>query len=67
MGNSDKDDTQIAHLLEMMAILEMQGRLKLAMLRHMLTNRTEEYFKHYVIKPVTNIAYNSIGQAILEI
>ena len=56
--------SEIAHLLEVMDILEIPLQMEA---QHMYPLKYNNFFRHYCIENTTDISYSSTGQAVLEI
>lgn len=63
---SKKADSVVPHLLEVITILEIPLQIKTDNVLAYISNKMQQFFKHYSIKHVTDIPYHPTGQAIVE-
>lgn len=63
--SSEKADSEIVYLLEMMAIWETPLQIEAYDAATCVSFKIQ-FCRHYGIKPITDIVYNPTGQAILE-
>lgn len=63
---SEKADSVITHLLEVMAIMGIPIQIKTDNGPAYISNKIKRFFEYYNIKHVTGIPHNPTGQAIVE-
>ena len=63
--SSEKADSEIVYLLEMMAIWETPLQIEAYDAATCMSFKIQ-FCRHYGIKPITDIVYNPTGQAVLE-
>ena len=69
MGNCFKfwkGSFELAHLLEVMTILEMPVMIKADDTPTYVSNKMKQFFAYYNIKHATGISHNPTGQAVIE-
>ena len=54
-----RDDSEVAHLLETMAILEMPLQIKTDDAQTYVSTEIHQFYEHYGMKPILDIAYRS--------
>ncbi|MBV2133725.1 DDE-type integrase/transposase/recombinase [Pseudomonas sp. MAP12] len=64
--NSEKADSVITHLLEVMAVMGIPAQIKTDNAPAYVSTKLEQFFKYYNIKHVTGIPHNPTGQAVVE-
>jgi hypothetical protein len=63
---SEKADSVITHLLEVMSIIEVPTQIKLGNDLVYICNKLKHFFEYYNIKHVTGISHNLTGQVTVE-
>ncbi|ERE82961.1 sorting nexin-6-like protein [Cricetulus griseus] len=63
---SEKADSVITHLLEVMSVVGIPGQIKTGNAPAYVSTKMEQFFKYYNIKHVTGIPHNPTGQAVVE-
>ncbi|MEJ1274732.1 amelotin [Cricetulus griseus] len=64
--NSEKADSVITHLLEVMAVMDIPAQIKTDNAPAYVSTKMEQFFKYYNIKHCTGIPHNPTGQALVE-
>lgn len=64
--NCEKDESRIAHLLEVIAILEKPWQIEADDTPACVSNKIKHFFRYFDIKHVTDISYNHTSQAIVK-
>ncbi|CRH27384.1 Integrase core domain [Chlamydia trachomatis] len=64
--SSEKADSVITHLLEVMAVMVLPAQIKTDNAPACVSSKLEQFFKYYNIKLVPGIPYNPTGQAVVE-
>lgn len=65
--NSEKDAPEIAHVLEMMVIMDMLLQIGADAAQAYMSMRTKQFFRHYSIEHVTDMLCNLINKHLWEI
>ena len=63
---SEKADSVITHLLEVMAIMGIPTQIKMDNGPAYISNKMKQFFEYYNIKNVKGIPHNPTGQAIVR-
>ena len=63
--SSEKADSVITHLLEVMAIMGIPAQIKTDNGPAYVSRKMKRFFAYYNIKHVTGIPYNPTGQAVI--
>ncbi|KAL6038953.1 hypothetical protein STEG23_010042 [Scotinomys teguina] len=64
--SSEKADSVITHLLEVMAIMGIPVQIKTDNAPAYVSNKMRQFFAYYNIRHVTGIPHNPTGQAVIE-
>ncbi|ERE71793.1 Pol polyprotein [Cricetulus griseus] len=64
--NSEKADSIITHLLEVMAVMGIPAQIKTDNAPAYVSTKMEQFFKYYNIKHVTGIPHNPTGPTVVE-
>jgi transposase InsO family protein len=64
--SSEKADSVTVHLLEVMPIMRIQNKLRMAMSPMYISSKMKQFLECYNIKHITGIPYNPTKQAIVE-
>ena len=64
--NSERNDSESAHLLEMVAILEMPLQTEADDATVYVAIRIQPYCTHYHTEHVTSVSYIAIGQSVMK-
>ncbi|KAL6037706.1 hypothetical protein STEG23_029167, partial [Scotinomys teguina] len=64
--SSEKADSVITHLLEVMAIMGIPAQIKTDNAPAYVSGKMKQFFAYYNIKHITGIPHNPTGQAIIE-
>ena len=64
--SSEKADSVITHLLEVMAIMGIPTQIKTDNGPAYVSRKMKRFFAYYNIKHITGIPYNPTGQAVIE-
>ena len=64
--SSEKADSVITHLLEVMAIMGIPVQIKTDNSPAYVSSKMKWFFAYYNIKHITGIPHNPIGQAVIE-
>ena len=64
--SSEKADSVITHLLEVMAVMGIPAQIKTDNAPAYISTKLEQFFKYYNIKHITGIPHNPTGQAVVE-
>ncbi|ERE73959.1 putative Pol polyprotein [Cricetulus griseus] len=64
--NSEKADSVITNLLEVMAVMGIPAQMKIDNAPAYVFTKMEQFFKYYNIKHVTGIPNNPTGQTVFE-
>ncbi|MGE9714896.1 DDE-type integrase/transposase/recombinase [Escherichia coli] len=64
--NSEKADSVITHLLEVMAVMGIPAPIKNDNAAAYVSTKLEQFFKYYKIKHAIGIPHNPTGQAVVE-
>ncbi|KAL6087154.1 hypothetical protein STEG23_023411, partial [Scotinomys teguina] len=64
--SSEKADSVITHLLEVMAIMGIPAQIKTDNAPAYVSGKMKQFFAYYNIKHITGIPHNPTGQAVIE-
>ena len=64
--SSDKADSVITHLLEVMVIICILVQIKIDNCPAYVSKKMKQYFAYYNIKHIAGIPHNPTGQAVIE-
>ena len=64
--NSEKTNSVITHLLEVMAIMDKPVQIKTGNALVYVSKRMKQFFAYYIIKHIIGIPHSPTGQAVIE-